>query len=164
MAETLSRLAACERENADQKSEIAALRSENERLRGQLMQWDPHFLLRFDLPSAEQALELWRKITSKYPQMKSWSDSETDQAMGMTAAMGFLFASCVKTEKPNSRYGGDWWLARADEWARTARIPYSRIRTVLAAVIATNDVAYHLSNLSIGIGTGPLIGVQKGPL
>jgi hypothetical protein len=145
MTEALARL-------EDLKKENATLRSENERLRGQLSSWDLNYALKCDLPSADQALALFKKITSKYPQMKSWSDSETDQAMGLVAAMGYCF-SVAKSEKPTTRYGGDHWITAATAFANSARIPAPRIRSVLIGIIACHDVNYTLSNSDLYLDT-----------
>jgi hypothetical protein len=138
MAELMSRLAAVEKERD-------ALKIENGRLRSQIAAWDPNFSLKLDLPDAEQALALWKKITSKYPRMISPSDSQVDQAAGMVAAMGYCF-SVTATRMPTTRFDGSYWTARATEFANSARMFCPRIRSVLIGIIATNDVDFHLSN------------------
>jgi hypothetical protein len=144
MAELQARLAEAEKALAASQAENAALRSENERLRDALATWDRNYSLRLDLPDADQALVLWKKITSKYPRMVSPTDRAEDQAAGMVAAMGYIF-TVKKTEKPTTRYDGAWWLSRATEFQNKARLT-GRIRSVLLAVIATNDVSFTLSN------------------
>jgi hypothetical protein len=122
----------------------AELEQRVERLKSQLAQWDPHYALKLDLPNADEALAIWRKITAKYPRMVSPSDRAEDQAAGMVAAMGYCF-SVKKTGTPTTRYDAGWWLSRATEFQNSARLS-GRIRSVLLAVIATNDVDYTLSN------------------
>lgn len=125
-----------------------ALRLENERLVAALQSWDPFWQLRQDLPTPDEALALWRKITSKYPRMRSPSDSETDQSAGMVAAMAFCF-SVAKTDTPNSKHDGSWWTNRAEDFSNKARISAPRIRSLLIGIIATNDTPYALSNSDI---------------
>jgi hypothetical protein len=131
--------------NEELKRENATLRTENERLRNQLCVWDPNFLLKSDLPSAEEGLQLWLKITSKFPRMISPSDSKTDQVRGMIAAMAFVF-TCRKTSESTTRFDGSWWNARAVALASEAQLGAPRIRSVLLGIVATNDVPYVLSN------------------
>ena len=152
MAETMSRLAACEKEVAELKSKSATLRSENEYLRAQLSSWDPNFSLKRDLPDPVQALALWRKITSKYPRMISPSDSGVDQAMGLVAAMAFVF-TCAKTETPTTKFDGGYWIARATEFMNSARLSAPRIRSVLIGIVACHDVPFILDNSSIYLDT-----------
>jgi hypothetical protein len=141
MTETIARL------DARQK-DVAELRERNGWLESQLMQWDPNYLLKRDLPNAEQGLALFKKIVAKYPRMRSPSDSETDQAMGLVAAMAFAF-TCTKTDKAVSKYDGSWWLGRVEAFSRDARLGAPRIRSLLIGIIATNDVPYVLSNKDV---------------
>jgi hypothetical protein len=148
MSETLARHEELKKENATLRSEIAERDARIERLESQVAAWDPHYALKLDLPSADQALALFKKITSKYPRMRSPSDSETDQAMGLVAAMAFVF-TCKKTETATSKFDGSVWIARATDFSRDARLGAPRIRSLLIGIIATNDVPYVLSNNDI---------------
>jgi hypothetical protein len=159
MAEAMARLAAGERENADLKSENATLRAENERLRNQVAQWDPHFALKLDLPTPDEALALWRLITARHPRMISPSDSVTDQVAGLVAAMAYVF-TCRKTDAPTTKFDGSWWIDRATSFAVDARLHAPRIRSVLLGVIATHDVPYVVANDKIyldAFGRGKMI-------
>jgi hypothetical protein len=134
-----------------------ALRAENERLISQLQSWDPHWALRKALPTPDEAVALFEKITNKFPRMKSASDAISDGAAGMVAAMAYCY-SVTKRATPESRYGGDWWVSRASEFANGARIFCPRIRSLLVGIVATNDIDFALSNSDIWLnpfgGTG----------
>jgi hypothetical protein len=130
----------------------AALVRENEKLRSQLVMWDPNFHLKASLPNVDEAAQLFQMITRKYPQMRSPTDSERDQIEGLRAAMAYGF-SMSKTTAPNSRYDGDFWIARATEFANSSRMSAPRIRSVLIGVIACNDIPFCVSNNDLYLDT-----------
>jgi hypothetical protein len=123
----------------------AALEAKVEHLRSQLYQFDPTFSIKEALPTEEEAALLFARITKRFPQMRSPTDTLEDQSRGLRAAMGFVF-TLARTEVPMVRYDGSWWTAEAMRWANSARMSCPRIRSVLIGVIASNDVPYCLDN------------------
>jgi hypothetical protein len=121
------------------------LETQIEHLEMQLQALDPFYGLKRSLPTHDEALTIWRRIVTRWPRMKSPTDSEVDQARSMTAAMAYAM-SLTKVDVPITRYDGDWWIARAEEFASRARIFVPRIRSLLVAVIASNDSKWVLDN------------------
>jgi hypothetical protein len=137
MTESLARLAACERE-------IAELKTENERLRGQLSMFDPHHSLKEALPSYDEAAQLFTKITTIYRNMRVPGE-EREQIEGLRCGMAYLFGTCARTETPTTKYDGSWWIGNCRDWLSAARL-YGRPRTLVACIIATNAVPFVLNH------------------
>jgi hypothetical protein len=136
MAETMSRLAVCEKENEELRSRITWLTD-------QLAMWDPCFGIKQSLPSEQEAAALLRIVTGRYPHMKEQGANEKDQIQNFLCSLAFIWSLTV-TKEPVTKYSGTWWIDQATAWCSTARLP-GRPRTLLPAIIVS-DVSFMLSS------------------
>jgi hypothetical protein len=93
MSESLSRLTACETENA-------ALKSENERLRGQLGMIDSYFDLKERLPNEDQTRTLYQCVVTRFPRLRGQytvtrgteNNLEAEVLAGFRIALAYIFS------------------------------------------------------------------------
>jgi hypothetical protein len=141
MAETMSRLAACEKENSE-------LRARNEWLENQLAVWDPIHAIRRALPTDEEAAKLLRVVCGRFPHMREQNTSEHGQVQNFLCSLAFVM-SLTMTKESNSKHSGGWWIDQATAWCSTARMP-GRPRTLLPSIICL-DIPYMLDHSSISL-------------